>query len=119
MNTQYLKFNDEKIYLTNVNPEGDRLELSFEAKDRSLADVKALLTGLDNITVYSAIVQEGGRETDEITHMYFENFIKLSKIEYDLETESYKVVLIQPNVLEERVTELEDAVNFMLMGGEE
>lgn len=119
MNTQYLKLNDEKIHLTNVNPEGDKLELSFEAKDKTLADVKALLTGLDNITIYSAIVQEDGRETDEITHMYFENFTKLSKIEYDLETESYKVVLVQPNILEERVTELEDAVNFLVMGGNE
>lgn len=119
MNVQYLKLGEEKIYLEGIDPEENKLELSFAAGNKSLEDIKEILVGLNRLVIYTAIVQEDGRETDEIIHMVFETFTKLSKIEYDLDSKTYKVVLVEPNILEERIAELEDAVNFMLMGGEE
>lgn len=118
MNVFYLKVNGEKLYLTGTNPEENHLELVFEADGADISEVKSDFDNLDSVTIYTAIRQEDERETDEIVHQYFDNFTKLSKIEYDVDSDTYKVTLVEPDILEERISELEDAVNFLLMGGE-
>ena len=121
MNISYLKISDNKLYLTEtngVNAEENKLELNVEARGNTFEGIKDLFSGLDNVTIYSAIVQEDGRETDEIVQQYFDNFTKLDKLSYNLDTDTYTATLIVPNDMEVRISELEDAVNFMLMGGE-
>lgn len=122
MNVSYLKLGDNKLYLTEtngVNAEENKLELNVEARDNTFEGIKDLFSDLDNVTIYSAIVQNDGRETDEIVQQYFDNFTKLDKLTYNIDTDTYTATLIVPNDMETRVSELEDAVNFMLMGGEE
>lgn len=122
MNVSYLKIGENKLYLTEingVNAEEHKLELTIKADDNTFESIKDLFSDLDNVTIYSAIVQEDGRETDEIIQQYFDNFTKLDKLSYNLDTDTYTATLIVPNDMEARISELEDAVNFMLMGGEE
>ena len=122
MNTQYLKLGDSKFYLSEVNginAEENKLELNIKADTHTFEDIKSSFSDLDSITIYSAIVQEDGRETDEIVHQYFDNFTKLDRVSYNMDADTYTVMLVIPNILEERVTELEDAVNFLVMGGNE
>lgn len=122
MNVSYLKLGDNKLYLTEtngVNAEENKLELNVESRGNTFEGIKDLFSNLDNVTIYSAIVQEDGRETDEIIQQYFDNFTKLDKLAYNLDTDTYTATLIVPNDMEVRISELEDAVNFMLMGGEE
>ena len=118
MNVLYLKVNGEKLYLTDTNPEENHLELVFEADGMGIPEIKSAFSNLDSVIIYTAIRQEDGRETDEIVHQYFDIFTKLSRIEYDVDSDTYKVTLIEPDIVDERLSELEDAVNFLLMGGE-
>lgn len=119
MNKFYLKLNGNKIYIeSDIAVEEAKITLNFK-EDTSISTIKELFTNLSDLTVYSAIVQEDGRETDEIVYMYFTNLTKLDKIIYNTSSEKYSAVIIEPNVLEERITEAEDAINFLLMGGEE
>lgn len=120
MNVSYLKISDNKLYLTEtngVNAEENKLELNIKARDNTFEDIKDLFSDLDNVTIYSAIVQEDGRETDEIVQQYFDNFTKLDKLAYNLDSDTYTVTLVVPNEIEARLSELEDAVNYMLMEG--
>ena len=120
MNISYLKFGEQRLYLTEVNgvnAEENKLELNIEARNNTFEDIKYLFSDLDNVTIYSAIVQEDGRETDEIVQQYFDNFTKLDKLAYNLDSDTYTVTLVVPNEIEARLSELEDAVNFMLMEG--
>lgn len=122
MNVSYLKIGENKLYLTEingVNAEENKLELTIKAEDNTFESIKDSFSDLDNVTIYSAIVQEDGRETDEIVQQYFDNFTKLDKLSYNLDSDTYTVTLVVPNEVEARLSELEDAVNFMLMGGEE
>ena len=117
MNVYYLKKGNEKIYLENIIPEDKQLKL--ELRDlKDLDEIKTAFSGLSDVTIYTAIVQEDGRETDEIVHQYFANLTKLSNIAYDISADRYTVTLIEPDEIEERVLELEDAVNYILFGGE-
>lgn len=122
MNVQYLKLSDSKFYLTDVNginAEENKLELNIKADSYSFEDIKTSFTNLDNITINSAILQEDGRETDEIVHQYFDKFTKLDRVSYNMDADTYTVMLVIPNETEQRLSELEDAVNFLVMGGEE
>lgn len=122
MNVSYLKIGENKLYLTEingVNAEENKLELTIKAEDNTFEGVKDSFSDLDNVTIYSAIAQEDGRETDEIVQQYFDNFTKLDKLSYNLDSDAYTVTLVVPNEIEARLSELEDAVNFMLMGGDE
>lgn len=100
-------------------PSEDKLVLSFYKDDATFDAVKGAFTNIDNITIYGCIVQDDGRETDEFVSNYFDKYTYLRSIEYDLETDVYKVTLTIPDETQARLSELEDAVNFMLMGGDE
>ena len=118
MNVSYLKLGENKLYLTEingVNAEEHRLELTIKAEDNTFESIKVLFSSLNNVTIYSAIIQEDGRETDEIVQQYFDNFTKLDKLSYSLDSDTYTVTLVVPNEVEARLSELEDAVNYLLM----
>ena len=97
-------------------PQDNILTLSFHKEDNTFDDVKSMFTNIDNITVYGCIEQEDGRETDEFVSNYFDKYTSLKSIEYDITKDVYKVTLTIPDETEQRLAELEDAVNFMLMG---
>ena len=118
MNKYYLKKKNGKIYVDKIVPEEEKLSMELVDLD-DLDQIKSDFSNLSDITIYTAIVQDDGRETDEIVYMYFSNLTKLSKVSYDIKTGKYSVILIEPEILEERITELEDAVNYILFGGEE
>ena len=129
MNVFYLKFGNRKVYLDpDIIAEEGRVTLKIEEKTNVEA-LKALFNNLSDLTIYTAIVQdeltdENGTpveavETDEIVYMYFGDITKLDKIIYNTVSEQYSVVLVEPDYLEERITEAEDAINFLLMGGME
>ena len=128
MNVFYLKFGNRKVYLDpDIIAEEGRVTLKIE-EETNVEALKALFNNLSDLTIYTAIVQdeltdENGDpveavETDEIVYMYFDNITKLDKIIYNTVSEQYSVVLVEPDYLEERITEAEDAINFLLMGGE-
>ena len=120
MNRFYIKKNDEKIYLDG----GSEIIIGEDSVTFTLstltdiAKIKSIFAGLVDLVIYTAIVQEDGRETDEMVYQYLPMFTKLFRIIYDTLSEKYSVVLIAPNNLEERVVELEDAVNYMLFNAE-
>ena len=119
MNVFYLKLNGEKVYVdSDIIAEESRVTLHLEDMT-DVGEIKTAFSNLPNLTIYSAIVQEDERETDEIVYQYFENITKLDKIVYDTSSGKYSVLIVEPNDLEERITEAEDAINFLLMGGEE
>lgn len=128
MNVFYLKFGNRKVYLdSDIVAEEGRVTLKIE-EETNVEALKALFNNLSDLTIYTAIVQdeltdENGDpveavETDEIVYMYFGDITKLDKIIYNTVSEQYSVVLVEPDYLEERITEAEDAINFLLMGGE-
>ncbi len=112
---------DVRVNLTDdgINLNEGMLKLTILGEGRKYDDVNLLFSNLEAVTIYGCIGQEDGTETDEFQAAYYPDYTKLSKIEYDLDGDYYTVSLTIPNALEERVTELEDAINFLLMGGEE
>lgn len=117
----YIKDGDEKYVLipNGINtPLVNSLELSFLADNKSFDTVKESFSDKEEIIVYVCIVQEDGRETDETVSNIFTGYTFLQRLEYDLENDIYKLTLIIPDETQARLSELEDAVNFLLMGGE-
>jgi len=113
----YLKKGNDKIYLFNIIPETKDVELTL--KDLSdITQIKNVFKGLSELIIYSAIVQEDGRETDEIVSHSFPTFTKLSNISYNLDNQKYSVKMSELTEFEERISELEDAVNYMIFGEE-
>ena len=102
-----------------TKPVDDRLTLVFYKEDNNFETIKDLFSDVTNITIYGCIEQEDGRETDEFICEQYNQYTSLSKISYDLDNNAYSVTLVVPNETEERLSELEDALNFLLMGGEE
>lgn len=101
-------------------PDDKTLSLAFNNEDRfSFEDVKQMFADIPEITIWVCIVQRDGRETDHMPGTIHEGFTKLDKIEYQSDLDIWKVTLTKPNETEERLSELEDALNFLLMGGEE
>ena len=120
----YLKMpNDIRLNLVDGGvdqPDPKTLTLTFYNNDRfSFEDIKSMFADTDGITIYMCIVQDDGRETDEMVSTHHEEFTKLKGVEYQTEYDLWKVSLTIPDDTKERVSELEDALNFLLMGGEE
>ncbi len=119
MNVFYLKLGNSKVYVeSDIISEESKVTITF-SEETGVSTIKELLSNLSDLTIYSAIVQEDGRETDEIVYMYFANITKLDKIVYNASNEKYSTIIVEPNELEERIAEAEDAINFLLMEGEE
>ena len=119
MNVFYLKLNGAKVYVdSDIVAEEEKVTLHLTDMTDS-NEIKTAFNNLPDLTIYSAIKQDDGRETDEIVYQYFNNVTKLDKIIYSTTSEKYSVIIIEPNELEERLTEAEDVINFLLMGGGE
>lgn len=120
-----MKSNLEDVRLNLIDngisvPEEGILELSFYGANKNFETIREIFSDIDSgITVYGCIVQDSdGRETDEFVSTYFENYIILKYVEYDFVKNIYKVTLTKANELELRMSDMEEAMNFLLMGGE-
>lgn len=100
-------------------PEENKLVLSFKKEGKDFETIKSLFSDITDVTVYGCIEQEDGRETDEFVSNFFDSYTSLKNIEFDFVNDVYAVTLVVPNEVEARLSELEDAINFMLMGGNE
>ena len=114
----YLKLPD-RLNLTDDGismPDNKRLILSFKRDNKEIDAIKSLFSNIESITVYGCVVQDDGKETDEFVANYFEQYTMLKGIEYDVAEDLYKVTLTIPDEIHQRLSELEDVMNFLLMG---
>ena len=103
------------------------LELYFKAPiGVAVDDVRGMFENISDVTVYTDEPHEKTNEdgtseivTDERIYNKYNKYTVLNKIEYDYFNDVYKVTLNSPSESEQRISELEDALNFLLMGGNE
>ena len=119
----YLKIDNKKMYLTPDGvdtPEDKILKLSFYNNDLFIFDdISKMFSNLKEIIVYMCIIQDDGTETDEMISNVFTEYTKMKGINYDIDRDSWQVIMTIPDETQERLSELEDALNFLLMGGEQ
>lgn len=116
----YLKIEKSRFNLTDDGVQADEEKLTLKIKNEkySFDEVRDIFSALDDVTVYGAIEQEDGSETDEYVASHYEHFTKLQSIGYDLKKDTWNIVLVEPNDLEERIIELEKSLNRNTKGGD-
>ncbi len=110
MNVLYLRNvlkSPTKLYVADVKPENEKIDIVVYPSGYDFMGIKDFFTDIDKVIIYSAIVQEDGRETDEMVHMYFDQFTKLTNVTYNLDSDTYTVTLVEPDVVDQRLTALE------------
>ena len=110
----YIKYKNSRFVLPDdgINPEDSKLTLKFLADNWTFDQVKeAFNKNLDYIVIYGRIVQEDGRETDEYIAQYFDKQTKLINVSYDIESDTYSVILVEHDITDERLTALEEKTN--------
>lgn len=115
----YIKIGDMKYYLQDdgINEQSDRLTLKIKDDNYIFNNIRQDFSNLDDgVTIYSAIAQEDGTETDEYIAQQFPNYTMLYTIVFDITSETYEITVISADNLEMRVTALEIMVNEILFG---
>jgi len=115
----YIKIGDMKYYLQDdgINEQSDRLILKIKDDNYIFNNIRLDFSNLDDgVTIYSAIAQEDGTETDEYIAQQFPNYTMLYTIVFDITSETYEITIISADNLEMRVTALEIMVNEILFG---
>lgn len=108
----YIEINKNRYNLTDdgIN-KSDVLVLKMLGSKHNFDVVKSDFGSIKDITVY-------GTEGDEdFVSGYFEN-ITLKSIEYDLKEELYTVTMSEIDETAQRINDLEETVNYLLLGGE-
>lgn len=105
----YMIINNTRYNLIDagVDCEPEELRLTFFKENHTFEQIDADFSNIDVITIYGCVVQEDGRETDEYVVQEFDVFTKLVGIFYDKENELYTIRLVEPNVVDQRLTALE------------
>lgn len=112
----YLLIDDKRFDLTDdgIGVGEKELLLTIRGAGHTFEEVKEVFENIgDTITIYGTV--EGG---DDFESGVFAGYSQLKAVNYDITDSLYTVHLIIPNDIEERIDELESAVNFLLMGGE-
>lgn len=115
----YIKIGDMKYYLQDdgINEQSDRLTLKIKDDNYIFNNIRQDFSNLDDgVTIYSAIAQEDGTETDEYIAQSFPNYTMLYTIVFDITSETYEITVISADNLEMRVSALEIMVNEILFG---
>lgn len=108
-----------KYYLQDdgINEESGRLTLKIKDDNYIFNNIRQDFSNLDDgVTIYSAITQEDGTETDEYIAQSFPNYTMLYTIVFDITSETYEITVISADNLEMRVSALEIMVNEILFG---
>lgn len=130
----YLKLNGKRYNLTGEQMicDGQRLSLYISADEVTPQEIKTEFSNQDEFIIYdcvrnpSPILDENGEETgeveivetDEFVATTFEGFTRIVAINYNLEYNYYEIVFVSPIDIDTRMSDLESAMNFLLMGGE-
>lgn len=131
----YLKLNDKRYDLVGEQMvcDGQRLTLYISASAiTGLDEIKDIFANRDEFIVYECVtnnvptLDENGEETgeyhieeiDEHEFVVYEGFTRIVSIIYDNESDIYGIVFIQPMDIDVRMSDMEEAMNFLLMGGE-
>lgn len=131
----YLKLNGKRYNLVGEQMvcDGQRLALYFSGKETNVSDIKETMPNNEVFTVYDCVrsiaeLEDGETtdsenypryiETDEFIATTFEGFTRIVSINYDMELDIYEVIFVSPIDIDTRMSDLESAMNFLLMGGE-
>lgn len=130
----YLKLNGKRYNLTGEQMicDGQRLSLYISADEVTPQEIKTEFSNQDEFIIYdcvrnpSPILDENGEETgeveivetDEFVATTFEGFTRIVAINYNLEYNYYEIVFVSPIDIDTRMSDIEEAMNFLLMGGE-
>ena len=109
----YLKINEVRYNLLDNGVEPSELQLNLHIiNDNYEFDyLTEVFSNLDEIIIYSCIVQDDGRETDEYIVQEFPQFTELRAIGYDLKTDIYTLEMVEPDIVDQRLTALEEKVS--------
>jgi len=91
---------------------GNGIMLTMLAGGYDFETVKKDFESVSNIEIY------GTSEPEDFVSGFFEN-LTLKSVEYDIKDELYTVTMTAIDETMQRINDLEDAVNYLLMGGEE
>lgn len=130
----YLKLNGKRYNLTGEQMicDGQRLSLYISGDEITQQEIKEEFSNQDEFIIYdcvrnpSPILNENGEETgeveivetDEFVATTFEGFTRIVAINYNLEYNYYEIVFVSPIDIDVRMSDMEEAMNFLLMGGE-
>lgn len=107
----YIKNGNTKYVLTNDGVDigdGDRLKLKIVDNNYPFTEIQDIFSSIENeITVYTCIIQEDGRETDEQVSTVIPTFTVLKEITYDIVDHLYSIILISPDDIDLRLRTLE------------
>lgn len=130
----YLKINGKRYNLTfdEMICDGAKLCLYIPASEITIPEIKAELSNQDEFIVYGCVeneipvTDENGDpteemrkvETDEYIATRFEGFTRIIAINYNLEYDFYEIIFVSPIDIDTRMSDMEEAMNFLLMGGD-
>lgn len=130
----YLKINGKRYNLTfdEMICDGAKLCLYIPSSEITIPEIRSVFSNLDEIIVYSCILNEdlerdengnatGEKifiETDEYIATRFEGFTRIIAINYNLEYDFYEIIFVSPIDIDTRMSDMEEAMNFLLMGGD-
>lgn len=106
----YLIINNHRYNLTDDGINFNTMTLDLVCFNPGLG-LPAIIEDFDSvreIVIYGCIVQEDGRETDEFISQIFDKQNKLQTIAYNLDDDTYKVTMIEPDLIEQRIKVLEN-----------
>lgn len=118
----YIKIDDDRLVLVDGGldqPQPNVLSIQFYNEERfTFEDVKRIFGEMTDISIWMCLVQDDGTETDEMLSNNYTEYTKLKAIDYQMDLDLWKVSMTVPNDEKERISDLEDALNFLLMGGD-
>ena len=93
----YLKFGETRLDLTDDGISlNDNISLTFKNNNYESEEIQSLFSNLeDGITIYGCILQDDGTETDEFLSSHYDQYSRLSSVEYDGDLNLYTVVLVE------------------------
>lgn len=112
----YIIINENRYNLTDdgIGVDENNLMLTILSASHNFEEIKKAFESIgDAITIYGTV--DGGADFESSV---FNGYSQLKAVNYDVVNELYTVHLIIPDDLIERMDELENAVNFLIMGGE-
>lgn len=133
----YLKLNGKRYNLTGEQMicDGQKLSLYISADEVTPQEIKAEFSNQDEFIIYDCVrnpitdkagqpvVDENGIqqivESDEFVATTFEGFTRIVAINYNLEYNYYEIIFVSPIDIDTRLADMESAMNFLLMGGNE
>lgn len=115
----YLKINGDKYIITNdgIQLGIDSISLTIQNRGYDFATIQDIFSSLDGLAIYGCIEQDDGTCTDEYQSTYYDMYTKLTVISYNFDSDTYTIVLAQPDEVSERLDEIEEILNEILMEG--